>query len=154
MRKGRGMKRHPDGTPLRLGRRQLLVGTGAAAAVIGAGGAVGRTRPATAAALQRALPAPLPIPGGVDAPSVGFIHIFLPGPEGAVTPFFRIPALGLDVEPSTLTDYRGFTTFAVLAGQAEGSDGNTYNVEFDVRVMRGVYIAEDGSRQRGTFAFF
>jgi hypothetical protein len=73
---------------------------------------------------------------------------------GTFTPFFRIPGMGLDVEPSTMTNFKGFTVFAVLAGQAEGSDGKTYDVEFDLRVMEGEYIAEDGSHQRGTFAFF
>ena len=62
--------------------------------------------------------------------------------------------MGLDVEPSTMTNLKGFTAFAVVAGQAEGSDGKTYNVESDLRVMEGEYIAEDGFRQRGTFAFF
>jgi hypothetical protein len=72
---------------------------------------------------------------------------------GAVTPFARLPGGGLDVEPSPLTNFKGFTVFAVLSGQAEGSDGKTYNVEFDLRVMEGEYIAEDGSHQRGTFGF-
>jgi hypothetical protein len=62
--------------------------------------------------------------------------------------------MGLDVEPSTLTNFQGFTAFAVLAGQATGSDGKTYNVECDVRVMEGEYVAEDGSHQQGTFGFF
>jgi hypothetical protein len=61
--------------------------------------------------------------------------------------------MGLDVEPSTLTDFRGFTAFAVLAGEAKASDGRTYACEFDVRVMEGDYIATDGSRQSGAFAF-
>jgi hypothetical protein len=85
---------------------------------------------------------------------VGFIHGFVPGPEGSSTPFAEIPGMGLDVEPSTFTNFQGFTAFAVLSGQATGSDGKTYNVEFDVRVMEGEYIAEDGSHQRGTFGFF
>jgi hypothetical protein len=62
--------------------------------------------------------------------------------------------MGLDVEPSTMTNFKGFTAFTVLGGQAEGSDGKTYNVESDLRVMEGEYVAEDGSRQQGTFAFF
>jgi hypothetical protein len=62
--------------------------------------------------------------------------------------------MGLDVEPSTITNFTGFTAFAVLAGQAEGSDGKIYNVEFDLRVMEGEYVAEDESLQQGTFAFF
>ena len=53
-----------------------------------------------------------------------------------------------------MTNFKGFTAFAILSGQAEGSDGKTYNVEFDLRVMEGEYIAEDGSHQQGTFAFF
>jgi hypothetical protein len=62
--------------------------------------------------------------------------------------------MGLDVEPSLLTNFQGFTTFAVISGQATGSDGKTYNVEFDVRVMEGEYVAEGGSHHRGTFGFF
>jgi hypothetical protein len=146
---------HQDGAPRRIGRRLLLVGTGAAAAVVGAIGAVGQVKPASATELRRAKPAPLPIPGGFDAgPPVGFVHAFLPGPEGSFTPFFQLPGGGLDVEPSTMTNFKGFTAFAILSGQAEGSDGKTYNVEFDLRVMEGEYIAEDGSHQQGTFAFF
>lgn len=53
-----------------------------------------------------------------------------------------------------MTDYRGFTAYSVMAGEALGSDGATYDVEFDVRVMDGAYVAEDGSRNHGTFAFF
>ena len=102
----------------------------------------------------RVLPAPAPIPGGLDIPPLGFIHFFLPGPEGATTPFFKLPASGLDVEPSTITDFKGFTAFAVFSGEAVGSDGNPYNVEFDVRVMQGDYMAEDGSQKWGTFGFF
>jgi hypothetical protein len=62
--------------------------------------------------------------------------------------------MGLDVEPSTFTNFQGFTAFAILSGQATGSDGKIYNVELDVRVIEGEYIAEDRSHQRGTFGFF
>jgi hypothetical protein len=127
---------------------------GAEASAGGASGTVDPAHPASATALRRALPAPLPIPGGGEAPGGTFTHLFLPGPEDAVTPFFRIPGMGLDVEPSTMTNFKGFTAFAVLAGQAEGSDGKTYNVESDLRVMEGEYVAEDGSRHQGTFTFF
>jgi hypothetical protein len=127
---------------------------GAEAAAIGSSDTVDLARPASAMELRQALPAPSPIPGGGDAPPVGFVHIFLPGPVGAFTPFFGLPGMGLDVEPSTITNFAGFTAFAVLSGQAEGSDGKTYNVESDLRVMEGEYVAEDGSLQGGTFAFF
>jgi hypothetical protein len=94
-------------------------------------------------------------PRGEAPPPVGFVHgWFVPGPEGTFTPIIRIPALGLDVEPSLITDFMGVTAFTILAGQAEGSDGKTYNLESDLRVMAGEYVAEDGSRHQGTFAFF
>ena len=116
---------------------------GAEAAARGSRGAVARAQAASAAALRRALPAPLPIPGGEDDPLVGFIHWFLPGPQGR----------GLDVEPSLITNFTGFTAFTLLAGQAEGSDGKTYDVHSDLRVMQGEYVTEDGSHHQGTFAF-
>lgn len=116
---------------------------GAEAAAQGSGGPVRLPQP-SAAALQQALPAPLPIPGGVDDPLLGFIHWFLPGPQG----------MGLDVEPSLITNFKGFTAFTTLRGRAEGSDGKTYDVSSDLRVMQGEYVVEDGSRHQGTFAFF
>jgi len=101
--------------------------------------------------------APKPIPpmvdGGADAP-FDFIHWLLPGPEGKPTQILELPAFGLDVDPSLMTDYRGFTTYAVLAGSARGSDGKPYDVELDVRVMDGMYVGEDGKTHEGTFGFF
>lgn len=156
--RGNGMEGRQYGEPLRIGRRRLLVGTGAAAAaaaVVGSVGTVGLVRPASATELRRAKPAPSPIPGGVDAgPPVGFIHIFQPGPVGSFTPFLGLPGEGLDVEPSLITNFKGFTGDAILSGQAKGSDGMTYNVEVDLRVMEGEYIAEDGSHHRGAFGLF
>ena len=121
---------------------------GAEAAARGSSGPVDPAQPASATALQQALPAPLPIPGGEGA------HIFLPGPEGSPTPFSGLTGMGLNVEPSTMTNFKGFTAFAVVSGQAEGSDGNTYDVRSDLRVMQGEYVVEDGSHHQGTFAFF
>lgn len=155
---GHDMEGRQYGAALRIGRRRLLRGTGAAAAaaaVVGSVGTVGLVRPASATELRRAKPAPLPIPGGFEAGDpVGFVHLFLPGPTDSFTPFFGFPGEGLDVEPSPMTNFKGFTAFAVLAGQAEGNDGKTYNVEFDMRIMEGEYKAQDGSHQRGAFGFF
>lgn len=135
-----------------VSRRTLLGGVGAAIAAT-AISPVAMSRPAAAAVPKDAKSAPNPIPGGIDAPPVGFIHWWLPGPTDATTPFLGIPGFGLDVDPSLMTDYEGFTTFAVLTGQAHGADGVTYNCEFDVRVMSGKYKASNGSMQTGTFAF-
>jgi len=152
-----------------LSRRQFLGAAGATAAtaaLVGTG-TVALATPARAAGNAGPafpmLPLPKPIP--ITVPTVGpddpvppapfdFIHWLLPGPEGSAAPFIGIPGFGLDVEPSLMTDFRGFTTLAVIDGQATGSDGATYDVEFDVRVMDGTYVAEDGSRNHGTFAFF
>ncbi len=117
---------------------------GAEAVAGGASGIIDVASPTSATALRRALPAPLPIPGGEDSPPLGFIHWSLPGPQG----------MGLDVGPSLITNFTGFTAFTLLAGDAEGSDGKTYDVHSDLRVMAGEYVAEDGSRHQGTFAFF
>lgn len=99
--------------------------------------------------------APKPIPGGVDSgdPNVGFIHWWLPGPETASTPILQIPGFGLDVDPSTITDFKGWSALAVLAGKVKGSDGVVYDCEYDVRALRGRYIAEDGKTRHGAFAF-
>jgi hypothetical protein len=86
---------------------------------------------------------------------VGSVHgWFVPGPEGTFTPIIGIPSAGLDVGPSTMTNFKGFTAFAVAAGQVEGSDGKTCNLESDPRVMEGEYVTKDGPRHRGTFAVF
>jgi hypothetical protein len=57
------------------------------------------------------------------------------------------------VEPSLITDYKGVTALAFHAGTATGSDGKQYNLETDMRAMEGTYKAENGTRQRGLFAF-
>jgi len=99
------------------------------------------------------LPAPKPIPGGIQIPGGPLLHVFAPGPPEVTLPFTGLQLMGLDVEPSVITDCRGFTALAYVAGTATGSDGKQYNLEADIRAMEGTYIAEDGSRQRGLFAF-
>ena len=92
---------------------------------------------------KQTLPAPKPIPGGNDlsgfglAPPYDFIHVFGPGPVSTVLPFTGGALQGLNVEPGTITDFRGATAVAYHVGEAKGSDGNTYNLETDFRVMEG-----------------
>jgi hypothetical protein len=90
---------------------------------------------------------PVPSPGGIQVPGGPFIHIFFPGPE-SLNPLF----MGIDVEPSVITDFRGFSAIAYLAGTATGNDGKLYNLEADIRVYQGEYVASDGSHHFGTFA--
>jgi hypothetical protein len=108
---------------------------------------------------DRTLPAPKPIPGGLNlglvaglAPPYDFIHVFPPGPEDITLPFTGGTLQGLDVEPSTLTDFHGATAVAYHVGEARGSDGHTYNLETDMRVMEGKYVAVDGTTRHGSFA--
>jgi hypothetical protein len=107
---------------------------------------------------KQRLPAPKPIPGGLDlsglglAPPYHFIHVFPPGPENITLPFTGGRLQGLDVEPSTLTDFHGTTAVAFHVGEAKGSDGQTYNLETDMRVMEGKYVAVDGTTKHGSFA--
>ena len=137
-----------------ISRRQLFK----YGAFTGAAATVGPVLPAQASAahahrLPRVLPAPKPIPGGIELPDGTVIHVFAPGPPDITLPFTGIQLQGLDVEPSLITDYRGVTALVYHAGTATGSDGKQYNLETDMRAMEGTYIAENGTRQRGLFAF-
>ena len=107
---------------------------------------------------DESLPEPKPIPGGIDLSEFGlkppydFIHEFLPGPKGVVLPFTKAVLEGLNVEPSTITDFKGATALAYHVGKATGSDGKTYNLETDFRIMEGRYVSVEGTRREGTFA--
>jgi hypothetical protein len=138
----------------KFSRRQLFK----YGAFTGAAATVGPMLPAQASeahahGLPRVLPAPKPIPGGNQIPGGPLIHVFAPGPPDITLPFSGGTLQGLDVEPSVITDYKGVTALAFHAGTATGSDGNQYNLETDMRAMEGTYIAENGTRQRGLFAF-
>ena len=67
-------------------------------------------------------------------------------------PFTKVVLEGLNVEPSTITDFKGATALAYHVGKATGSDGKTYNLETDIRVMEGRYVSVEGTRRQGTFA--
>jgi hypothetical protein len=108
---------------------------------------------ASAHGTRRVLPAPKPIPGGLPLPDGSLIHVFAPGPLGVTLPFTGVQLQGLDVEPSVVTDYSGFTALAFHVGTATDGDGKAYNLETDIRVMNGSYVAADGSRRSGVFGF-
>jgi hypothetical protein len=97
---------------------------------------------------QRGLtePQPVPIPGGILLPPL--IHVFAPGP---LNQGFQ----GIDVEPSVISNFRGFTAIGYPGGTnaAQDSNGNTYDLVTDMRVFQGEYVAADGSHHRGTFVF-
>jgi len=85
-------------------------------------------------------------------PPYDFIHTFGPGQDGIVLPFTGVALQGLNVEPGTITDFDGATAVAYHVGKAKGSDGHTYNLETDFRVMDGRYVGVDGTTRHGTFA--
>ncbi len=91
---------------------------------------------------------PIPIPGSFN-PGLGGpdIHFQLPGPADN-TNTGRIGG-----EPSTITDFNGFIGVAHVQGTGTDNSGNTLFWDTDLRFMNGVFMAADGSIQRGTFAF-
>jgi hypothetical protein len=96
---------------------------------------------------------PDPISGGIQIPGGPQIHIWAPGDPSITLPFSGSTLMGFDVDPSTITDFGGFSAVAFHAGTATGSDGATYNVETDLRAYKGSYIAADGRRRFASFAF-
>ena len=137
-----------------ISRRQLFkYGASAGTAATVAPLLPAMTGVAHAGGLPQVLPAPKPIPGGLQIPGLPLLHVFAPGPEDVTLPFTGVQLMGLDVEPSVITDYKGVTAVAFHVGTATGSDGKQYNLETDMRAMEGTYIATDGTRQRGLFGF-
>ncbi len=96
---------------------------------------------------------PKPIPGGVTPPNHAQIHLWPAGDPAVTLPFSHGTLKGFDVDPSTITDFRGFSALAYHAGTATGSDGAPYNLETHMTALRGDYVATDGTRRFGTFAF-
>jgi hypothetical protein len=95
---------------------------------------------------------PKPIPGGIQIPKGPQIHVWQAGDPSVTLPFSGATLMGLDVEPSTITDRSGFSALAYHAGKATGSDGATYNLETDIRAFAGAYVDSDGVRRFGKFA--
>ena len=81
---------------------------------------------------------PLPIPGG--------FHFFAPGPP-------LLGYRGLNVEASTITNFRGDVALAYLVGRARSAAGENFALGADMRVFHGEYVAADGVTRRGAFGF-
>ena len=97
---------------------------------------------------------PEPIPGGIPISDTQTIHVWAPGPTDVTLPFTGGQLQGLDVEPGTITDFKGFVAVAFHVGTAKGSDGVRYDLETDMRAYRGTYVDRTGTRRFGTFGFF
>lgn len=143
---------HHFSAGVEFNRRRAILGTAAAlagAALVGPGIAEANDSDNDDARPQ---PAPKPIPGKLPIPKTDF-HIFAPGPPEITLPFSMAQLMGLDVEPSAITDYSGFTALAYPVGTARGNDGQQFNLEGDMRVFSGTYISLAGARREGTFGF-
>jgi hypothetical protein len=149
------MKLQP-GSAYRLDRRRFFQAAAGTAAAASATGALAWPAPSGAHDDDDdddlTSPPPKPIPGGSQIPGGPFIHVFAPGDPRVTLPFTGIPLEGFDVDPSTLTDFRGFSAVAYHVGTATGSDGRTYNLETDMRAFQGVYVDSAGTRRFGRFA--
>ena len=134
-----------------VNRRKLI--RGAAGALMGAG----LLRPSPAYAdgddddrERAACIGPNPIPGGVVGlkPFGTFIHH---NPLNPATPLADIS------DPSQITDFDGFVGLTHIRGSGTGTDatGATMQLAFqaDMGFSQGKFIATDGRRHRGTFAF-
>jgi len=121
-----------------LSRRRFL---GGAAGAVGAALGASVLDPTRAFAGKPTDPTPKPIPGGFDVGGQVF-HVFGFGPGQ---------------EPSTITDFNGFTGVTDVQGTgiATYPDGSTETLLFDtdMRFMKGVYVGVDGAMHRGTFGF-
>ena len=136
----------------RLDRRRFVLGAGALASA----GLVQTGLPSVAEAdgrrRKRVAHAPAPIPGGIDLGPAGVIHTFAPGDPTVTLPFTGATLQGLDVEPGTITDFRGSSAVAFHVGTARGHDGTEFNLETDMRALEGEFVVE-GVTHRGAFAF-
>src|SRR5215218_3234698 len=140
-----------------IDRRRFVFGAaGAVASACVVGSLHGSVAAASSPQVGRGLPpAPKPIPGGLPVPlgDDPRIHVWGPGDPAISLPYSGngFPLGGFDVEPSTITDFRGSSALAYHAGTARGSDGTTYLVETDMRAFEGDYVV-DGVTRRGAFA--
>jgi hypothetical protein len=144
-----------EGEVRHVDRRGFILGSAGALAATGFAGPVAERASGSSRRKRRVVPSPEPIPGGLPiglAPPYDLIHIFLPGPPTVTLPFSGSQLQGLDVEPTTITDFDGMTAMAFLTGSARGSDGEERGLEVDLRVSEGTYVTADGSRERGAFA--
>jgi hypothetical protein len=116
-------------------RRRFLAAGAGLGAVGFLGAQVAGAGPALAA---RRVGDPRPIPGGIQpfGPGTEVFHVFFPGTG----------------EPSTITDFNGFTGVAHITGTGAGANAGL-SFDVDNRFMTGEYIALDGRHSNATFGF-
>ncbi len=122
-----------------LSRRAFM--GGAAAAAAGASLGSGLLWPAAASAGSFSIAPPRPTPATTTVNGVAFHFV----------PF------GPGVDPSSITDFKGFVGVADVrgTGTARNPDGSTETLLFDtdMRFMQGAYVGLDGAVHEATFGF-
>jgi hypothetical protein len=137
-----------------LTRRAVVQGAAGAAAGLVATVAAPQDSLADRHRATRGIPEPPdPIPGGIELSPEQRIHVWAPGPTDIALPFSGSTLQGLDVESTTIKDFKGFAAVAFHAGTAIGSDGARYDLETDLRAFQGTYLDRTGRRRFGTFGF-
>jgi hypothetical protein len=126
--------------------RRAVMQSAAGLVVAGMAGRAGR-----ALAQETAVAMPKPIAGGGFEVEGELLHVYdyVPGNE-----------------PSTIGDFRGLVAINHLAGEGtvlRGSDtgglstptatGDRLVYDADMRIMKGLYVGEDGQEHEGTFGF-
>jgi hypothetical protein len=70
---------------------------------------------------------------------------------------FHVSSFGPGMDPSSITDFKGFVGVADVRGKgiAKHPNGRVETLLFDtdMRFMKGVYVAQDGKTYHGTFGF-
>ena len=60
---------------------------------------------------------------------------------------------GLAADPSAIGNFQGLVALAYLRGRVTDSGGGRSVMMNDIRLFQGDYVAADGVRRHGTFAF-
>jgi hypothetical protein len=122
----------------RLSRRALI---GGAAAATGASLGSGLLWPAAGLATPLSSSAPRPTTATTTINGVAF----------------HFTSFGPGVDPSSITDFKGFVGVADVrgSGTATNPDGSVETLLFDtdMRFMKGVYVGQDGAVHRATSGF-
>jgi hypothetical protein len=139
--------------PVTVTRRAVVQGAASAAVGFATAAAAPSQAFGHADPRQAATVPPEPIPGGIAISDTEVIHVWSPGTPDLTLPFTGSTPGGLDVEPTTMRDFKGFSAVAYHVGRVTGDDGTPYDLETDMRAFQGAYVDGTGTRRFGTFAF-
>jgi hypothetical protein len=132
-----------------MSRRNMLLGTAAAAGVM-VGGRIVPPRFGTLAGAASTTRDPKPIPGGILVLDEQRYHAYVPGRANPLDPTSPIN------EPSTITDFDGVVAITQTQGKGTGVEHGVdvpLTFDADMRFMAGRYVGKDGQIHQGQFGF-